>query len=111
VGATVLGVGRYVEQRAEQKTAEFNQAFFDKCPRGCERVEAPELYVRLDDAQSERRNALRLYVAGSAALTISAALLYVNRERVVRRGARDDTLSVTPVLMPGAAGMSAQVRF
>ena len=111
VGAAVLGVGRYVEQRADQKTADFNQAFRDKCPRGCEREEAPELYVRLDDAQSERRNALRLYMTGAAVLTMSAALLYVNRERVVRRGALDDTVSLIPVLAPDAAGMSARIRF
>lgn len=111
VGAAVLGVGRSVEQRADRKTADFNEAFHDKCPRGCEREEAPELYVRFDDARSEQRDALRLYMAGAAALTISAALLYVNRERVVRRDALEDTVSVNPMLMPDAAGISAQIRF
>jgi membrane protein required for beta-lactamase induction len=111
VGAAVLGAGSWVNRRADDKAADFNQAFLDKCPRGCERVEAPELYTRLDDAQSERRNALRLYVTGAAAVTIGAALLYVNRERVVRLDGREGTLSVTPVLAPHAAGVSARIRF
>jgi tetratricopeptide (TPR) repeat protein len=111
VGAAVLGMGNYMQRRADRASDAFNRAFQGECPRGCEPDDAPEIQRGLDDAQSQRRNAVRLYVAGGAIVTLGAALLYINRERVVRREAREDELAVTPMFGPRTVGVHAWIRF
>jgi hypothetical protein len=110
VGAAVLGVGRYVDHQASGALAAFDVDFNRRCPRGCTEIEAPGFDARLARIGREQTVARGLYAGGGAVVMVSAALLYLNRERVERR-ADDDTISMMPMAAPGALGLAARVRF
>jgi hypothetical protein len=110
VGAAVLGVGGYMDREASDALTAFDVDFNRRCPRGCTEVEAPGFDARLARIGRDQDVARGMYIAGGAVVVVSAALLYVNRERVVRR-TDDDTISMTPLAGPGALGLTARVRF
>jgi hypothetical protein len=110
VGAAVLGVGGYVDHQASDALAAFDVDFNRRCPRGCTEIEAPGFDGRLAGIGREQAVARGLYAAGGAVIMVSAALLYVNRERVERRTA-DGTVSMMPMAAPDALGLTARVRF
>jgi hypothetical protein len=71
------------------------------------------LKATLDHAYSWQWATRATYAMGGAAVATSIALLYLNRERIVRERRLDgvsDT-SLSPMLVPHGAGMSATMRF
>ena len=111
LGATVLGVGGYFDRASNRSLAAFDDLVTGRCPRGCTPEIAPELPPRHASAERERHAALGFYLAGGVVLAGSAALLYMNRERVVSRAAVEDSVSFQPWLAPDSAGIAAQGRF
>lgn len=110
VGAAVLGVAGYVDRQALDALAAFDDDFNRRCPRGCTEIEAPGYEARLARIGREQAVARGLYMAGGVVVMGSAALLYVNRERVERR-ADDGAISVMPMAGPEILGLTARVRF
>jgi hypothetical protein len=110
VGAAVLGVGGYMNRQVSDALTAFDDDFNGRCPRGCTEIEAPGFDERLARIGRKQAVARGLYAGGGAAVMVSAALLYINRERVVRR-ADEDTISVMPMAGPDALGLTARVRF
>lgn len=109
-GAAALGAGRYLDGRADDRAARFDEAFHGECPRGCDIAAFPALDRQLADAEAARRAALGLYITGGVVVAVSAALLYINRERVVRRAEPGSAVSVAPMLGARAAGLTARAR-
>jgi hypothetical protein len=110
-GAVVIAGGNYLQRRADDEAVVFNRGFGDICPRGCDPERAGELTGQFTDAESGQRNALRMYIAGGVIAATGAALLYINRERVVQRSDPEPSLSLAPLLAPGAGGLSARLCF
>lgn len=111
VGAALLSGGGYLDRQSSRSLAQFDATFDRQCPRGCTPGEVPALATEVEEAEAQKRMALGLYIGGSLVLAGSAALLYLNRERVVRSKTRPSALSLVPVLSPGAAGLAAWGRF
>lgn len=110
-GAALISMGSYLDWRSSQALDDFDADFNQRCPRGCTDTEVPDLTSRLDSTETAKSVALGLYVGGGLVLAGSAALLYVNRERVVRTQVRDGGLSLAPVLRPDSVGITARSRF
>jgi hypothetical protein len=71
------------------------------------------LQARLDQARLWQWGARATYVVGGLSVATSAALLYLNRERIVRERRLDDagTISLSPMVTPDGVGVSAYLRF
>lgn len=110
VGAAVLGVGGYVDSQATDALTAFDTDFNRRCPRGCTEIEAPGFDARLARIGRKQAVARGLYATGGVVIMVSAALLYMNRERVEQR-VDDDTISVMPMAGPEALGLTARVSF
>jgi tetratricopeptide (TPR) repeat protein len=111
LGAAVLGVGGYFDRASNRSLTAFDGLVTERCPRGCTPEIAPELAPRHASAERERHAALGFYLAGGVVLAGSAALLYINRERVVSRATDESSVSFQPWLAPDSAGIAAQGRF
>lgn len=112
--AVVMAGGRYLDWRAEQGFARFDRALAAACTgtRGCEASDvAASAYEQRDHARALQWSARATYLAGGAVFTGSAVLLYMNRERQVRRRGPSAHLVLVPVLMPHFAGASARWEF
>lgn len=110
LGAAVLSAGGYMDRQASDALTLFDQDFNGRCPRGCSEIEAPGFDGRLARIGREQTVARGLYIVGGATVMVSAALLYINRERVERR-TDDDAISVLPMAGPDALGLTARMRF
>ena len=112
--AVVMAGGRYLDWRAEQGFDRFDRALAAACTgtRGCEASDvAASAYERRDHARALQWSARATYLAGGAVFAGSAVLLYMNRERQVRRRGPSAHLALVPVLMPHFAGASARWEF
>jgi hypothetical protein len=81
---------------------------------GCAAEDIPAgLHRQLARAERWQLGAHAVYVVGSLGLASGVVLLYLNRERPVRRRGRLEAPSVflSPVLAPHVAGLSASVTF
>ena len=83
--AALAAGGRVVQRRGDEQAVTFNQLFGDLCGRGCNDENRAAVAPSLAAAERHQRNALQLYIGGAALAVSAAALLYLNRERVVRR--------------------------
>ena len=110
-GAALLSAGGYMDRQSTQSLAKFDDTFDRQCPRGCTPGEVPALAVEIDRAEAQKQTALGLYIGSGLVLAGSAAMLYINRERVVRGEARAGALSLVPVVGPRTAGLAAWGRF
>ena len=124
-GAIVMAGASYLDYRSSQGFDRFDAEFDTLCRDGCPPDEVPRaLRDNLARAEREQRVAQVSYAVGGAALITGVALVYVNRERLVRRsgqeskerGARASPRPVIdavlrPALGPGLAGLQAELRF
>jgi hypothetical protein len=114
-GVVVLGGAAAMDGHATDLFQQFDRAYTTHCPgaRGCPREEIPaELNAQLDNAHAWQRAAIITYVTGGVTVATSAALLYLNRERIVsERRSDDDIVSVSPMFLPEGGGISTIIRF
>jgi hypothetical protein len=113
-GAVVMVGGGYLDWRAEQGFDRFDRALAGACTgtRGCEASDvAASAYAERDRARALQWSARATYLAGGAVLAGSAVLLYINRERQVKRRGAPVDLALVPVLAPHFAGVSAHRDF
>lgn len=116
-GAALLVGAGSMDARSVLSLRRFDRAFDERCsgPLGCRPEEiSGALDGQLDRARIWQWAARVTYVAGGTALVTSSVLLYLNRERLVRRrGFIDESPGVSfgPLFAPRAAGVSAQLRF
>lgn len=114
--ALLVGAGA-MDARSVLAFRRFDREFDERCsgPLGCTPEEVPgALATRLEHARAWQMAARVTYVAGGVALVTSSVLLYLNRERLVRRRGfigEPAGVSLSPLLAPRAAGVSAQLRF
>lgn len=115
-GALAVAGANLMDHHSSTLFDGFDGAFDRRCPGpdGCLDSEVPRgLHAQLGRARAWQWAARVTYVAGGLAVVSGAALLYLNRERLVRvRGAEAPaSMSVEPMLAPRGAGVSAHLRF
>jgi hypothetical protein len=115
-GVMALGGAGIMDQRSSTLFDRFDRGFDQLCPGafGCmDQQISGELRAPLDHARTWQWAARATYVAGGLTVATSAALLYLNRERIVheRRPDGSGRVSLNPMLMPHGAAVSAQLRF
>lgn len=115
-GAVVLAGAGVMDHRSSRLFDQFDAGFGVECPGyiGCQAGKVPiELRAQLDGARTWQWAARATYLVGGLAVTTSAALLFLNRERIVRerRPAETGDMSWHPMLTPQGAGVSAHLRF
>lgn len=113
-GAALLGASSYLDYNSTQGFNEFDTAFDERCPMGCSEDQIPpDFATQLDSSRTQQNISRITYVLGGLAFTTGVALLYINRERVIReKGDREaPTVTVTPVVGPKDVGVATTVRF
>ena len=115
-GAVVIAGGGLLDRTSSDAFDEYDSQFASLCqpPNGCPGANVPSwLRNDLDSASTQQWLARGVYVIGSAAVATGAVLLYINRERLVRRKGfiESPSMSLTPVLVPDTVGVSARIRF
>jgi hypothetical protein len=126
--AVVMAGAGYLDYHSSQGFDRFDGEFDTLCRDGCPQDEVSRtLRDSLDRAEREQRIAQVSYAVGGAVLITGVALVYLNRERLVRhggeerqegkaRGARIAPLPARdavfrPALGPGRAGIEVELRF
>jgi hypothetical protein len=115
-GAVVMTGGAYLDWRSSTTFARYDRGVEIACPgnSGCDpgRI-AGGLREQQERAEMQQWTARGVYLAGGAAVATGAVLLYLNRERPVRRRGLAETsdVSLVPVLAPHAIGVGAGVTF
>jgi tetratricopeptide (TPR) repeat protein len=112
-GASLVLVGAYFDGHSSKLFREFDVGLISNCPyRGCLDDEIRNLADRRERAEREQWASLGLYLAGAAALTTGAVLVYQNREQWVRGARAPESVSfIIPVIAPGSAAVHAYVHF
>lgn len=114
-GAGLLAGAGYLDWNAAQAITRFDEDFVARNCHigGCERSEIPDLVERLEAANTRQNVALGLYIAAGLTLTTGAVLAYINRERLVDRveSSTPRRATLTPVLTPNSAMLSARFRY
>jgi tetratricopeptide (TPR) repeat protein len=124
-GVVVMGGAAHFDNYSSENFDRFDSEFDTLCRNGCTEAEVPQaLQDSLARADREQRLAQVSYAIGGAALITGVALVYLNRERLVRRGGsvdRGHTARVSPlpafepalrpVLGPGHAGFQVELPF
>lgn len=117
VGAVLTLGGAYLDRRSTQAFDDYDRAIQDLCRpmQGCTDADIPPA-IEGDRrrAQSEQRMAVAGYIAGGTVLAAGAVLVYLGRERQVRRLERPESSSLgalIPIISTDIAGMSAELRF
>lgn len=124
-GALLMVGAGYLDYDSSQSFDRFDREFDGRCGNGCPGGEVPQaLEDTLARAEREQMVARISYAVGSTVLATGVALLYLNREQLVRRGgragaersARVSPVPVrTPVFKPalgsGQASIQVELRF
>jgi tetratricopeptide (TPR) repeat protein len=115
-GAVVVAAGGYLDWRAVAAFDRFDADLAEACTgtSGCEAADvSASLYGQRDRAETLQWSARATYLVGGTALAAGAVLLYLNRERPVRRGGHGASVDVSlvPVLALQAAAVSARWYF
>lgn len=111
----VLASGAALDWHSSILFDAYDLEFDEKCAweEGCQ--DTPELRDQLGRAELEQWLARGIYVAGGLTLATGTALLYLNRERLIRRQgpveAPPSSISLRPLFAPRGAGVSVRVRF
>lgn len=107
----IVGAG-YLDWRSSSGFDDFDRGFEDRCRiRGCDGTDIPALVEQKESAEFQQGIALGLYIAGGVAVAASAALIYLNRERLTERQDLQPAFSITPVITESGGGLSASIRF
>lgn len=111
VGGVILAGAGYANARAFGDLGEIKQNFEERCRPGC--TEMPEdIESSLDGIESQRGLSLAGLALGGAVLVTSTVLLYLNRERLVRKPERPAAVTLSPLVAEdGAIGIHALGRF
>ena len=114
-GAIVMAAGSGANWRSSQGFDDVHREAERLCA-GSSGCDAAPITAALRDqrSQAERTQTIAraIYVVGGTVLAGGAVLVYLNRERPVRRRAADTArVSVVPTLGPDAAGLSAHIHF
>lgn len=114
---TVAGAG-YLDAKSSDNLEAYDRAFQERCPRfGCADSQIPDLERNRQRAENQQLGARMLYAIGLPALTTGAVLLYLNRERLVRRDPPSSTpldatrWRVEPAWSPDAMGVRLRGHF
>lgn len=115
-GAVVIAGGGVLDWTSSIAFDKYDRKFAKQCPlpSGCREGNVPRsLQSQLDSANTQQWLARGVYVIGGATVATGAVLLYLNRERLVRRKGlvESPSVSFTPVLVPDMTGVSARFRF
>jgi hypothetical protein len=115
-GAVVLAGAGVMDHLSTRRFDAFDREFDESCGgyKGCPNDKVPgNLLADLDQGRSLQWAARVTYLVGGVTAMTSAALLYLNRERIVRETHLLDSgrMSLNPMLVPHGAGMNAQFRF
>jgi hypothetical protein len=124
-GAILMGGAAYFDNYSSQNFDRFDSEFDTLCRNGCTEAEVPQaLQDSLARAELEQRVAQVSYAIGGATLITGVALVYLNRERLVRRGGSVDREhaaraasvpvlepALRPVLGPGHVGIRIELPF
>jgi hypothetical protein len=116
-GVVALAGASTMDWHSTRLFDQFDRDFGMQCPgtnNGCSDTEIPgPLRVQLANAYGWQWAARTTYAVGGLTLAASAALIYLNRERVVRERIMDEStiMSFSPMLMPHHVGVSALLRF
>lgn len=113
-GAAMLGVSGYFDYTSSRGFDEYDNNFDDRCPAGCQADQIPpDFNDQLNSSRTQQNISRITYAIGGAAFLTGVALLYINRERVVRIKGDKETqpVTVTPVIGPKNVGVSTTVRF
>jgi hypothetical protein len=115
-GAVVMAAGGVVDWRAGVLFQRHDDEARRLClsQAGCAAGDIPaELHRQLQRAERVQLASRAVYVVGGVMLSGGAVLLYLNRERPVRRRGRVESpsVSVLPLLAPHVTGLSASVSF
>ena len=114
IGAVVMAGGGYLDWRAEEGFDRVDRELAAACTgtQGCEAsTVAASVYEQRDRARALQWSARGTYVAGGVMMVGGAVLLYVNRERQVKRRGHSTDVSLVPVLAPHFAGAGARWQF
>jgi tetratricopeptide (TPR) repeat protein len=113
-GALIMAAGGYFQVTAQKAFDDFDAAI-EEC-HGC--VPMGEVADFRSSGELNRTLSIVSYSVGGAALVTGAVLLYVNRQRAITPGGKDDDgggieekMSLVPVVGPSSAGFAATVRF
>lgn len=120
--ALVLAGAGWLDYDSSRDFDRFDREFDALCAAGCPDDELPgALRDRLRRTELEQRLGQVAYAVGGAALITGTVLVYMNRERLVRRGgterevrereARAVEPALVPMLGPDLAGVQAELRF
>jgi hypothetical protein len=115
-GAVALAGASVMDWHSTRLFDRFDDGFGDLCPGSpeCRDSDLPEsLQAQLHGGRTWQWAARATYLVGGATVATSAALLYMNRERIARRqdSMEPDQVSLVPMLTPHGAGVSAMVTF
>lgn len=111
LSGAILGGAGYLDWSSSQELESFDADFNTECRRGCLESEVQNLTDRLRGAESEKRLAIGMYIAGGAMVIGSAVLVYFNRERIKRTKVERETFSVVPVVDSDRTGFAAMLNF
>ena len=114
-GALVLAGGLYADVRSAREFQRFDADFAELCALGCAATEIPALYnQRLERAKAIRDLGNISYgVAGAVAIT-AGILLFLNREKVLKRRPMDERTSgirLTPTVSRERVSLEATIQF
>lgn len=115
-GATAMLLGGALDLKSSADFRAYDEGITDECAGydGCLQSRVPDaLRGQLDRAELEQQLARGFYIAGGLTFIAGTAILFINRERIVRRRGpveRSD-IAFTPVFTPHLAGVSARLRF
>lgn len=113
VGVGLLGGSMHY--LSQQSFAEFDELVDTKCEQddepGCQPGEIPT--DARDRGRLQQKIAIASYATAGAVLTTGFILVYLNRERVIRTDVVEDSakMTITPVVSPDIAGVTAHFRF
>lgn len=124
-GALLMAGAGYLDYDSSQSFDSFDREFDSLCENGCPEGEVPRtLEDTLNQAEREQLVARISYAVGGTALVTGMALLYLNREQLVRRGGRAGAERAArvspvparapvfiPVLGPRQAGIQLELTF
>lgn len=115
-GAVTLAGASVMDWHSTRLFDRFDRDFGDLCPRPspCEDSELPPaLQAQLHGGRNWQWAARATYLVGGATVAASAALLYMNRERIARQkdSMQSDQVSLVPMLTQHGAGVSATWSF
>lgn len=115
-GAVTLAGASIMDWHSTRLFDNFDREFDALCrmSNGCKEDRIPDpLQSRLDQAYAWQWAARATYAVGGLTVATSAALMFINRERIVRERRLDETgpVSLSPMLIPHGTGVSASLRF